>query len=298
VAVSAEQVVFDKVKTRFSKSDEDHRMVDKDADLIFDDGARHLIVRGEYRPLDISYESVQKVVFDLSTHMRGGGMSQVVGGMVGAAMAAEHVQDYWCYFEYQDKDGTAKKYLLEIDKEHSAQVIDKMKSLFGERVLMADFEQYPDLDKHTLKDLDSKHDFDKEKKERPMPAVRPGKALVVVVCPSLAARYSGKGIQFKVHANDRVIAVNKWGTYSYAYLPPGEYVIASQSENARGGRVTLEAGKEYYFFQDTFMGTWKAKTGLSRHSKELVLYELEGVYYSDWKRTSPGDPQNAAAVRE
>jgi hypothetical protein len=298
VAISAEQVTFDKVKTRFAKSDEDHRMVDKDADLVFDDSARHLIVRGEYRPLDIPYESVQKIVFDVSTHMRGGGMSQVVGGMVGAAMAAEHVQDYWCYFEYQDKDGTVKKYLLEIDKDHSAQIIDKMKTLFGERVLMADFEQYPDIDKHTLKDLDSKHDFDKEKNQRPMPAVRPDKALVVVVCPSLAARYSGKGIQFKVHANDRVIAVNKWGTYSYAYLPAGEYVIASQSENARGGSVKLEPGKEYYFFQDTFMGTWKAKTGLSRHSKELVLYELEGVYYSDWKRTSPGDPQNAAAVRE
>jgi len=294
--LQAQQATFNKVKTRFFKSDSDRRMVDKDAELVFDDAQRRLIVRNGDRPLNIGYDDVQKIVFDVSYHMRGGGMSQVVGGMVGAAMASAKVNDYWFYLEYKDKDGSSRKYLLEIDKDNAEAVLEKVKTLFPERQMMADYEQYPELDKKTLNDLESKHDFDKEKQDRPLPAVRADKALVVVVCPSLAARYAGKGIQFKFHANDRVVAVNKWGTYSYAYLDPGEYVVASQSENAGGGKVKLEAGQEYYFFQDTFMGTWKAKTGLSRHSKELVMYELEGTYYSDWKRKSSGDPQSAAAA--
>jgi len=36
----------------------------------------------------------------------------------------------------------------------------------------------------------------------------------------------------------------------------------------------------YYFFQDIFM----LHTTLSRHTKELVMYELNGAYFSDWKR--------------
>ena len=119
---------------------------------------------------------------------------------------------------------------------------------------------------------------------RPLPEVEPDKALAVVVCLPLGARYAGKGIQFKVHANDRVIAVNKMGTYSFAHVDPGEYLMASQSENAQGLKVKLETGKEYYFLQDVWMGAWKARTGISLHLKELVMYELAGAWHSDWKR--------------
>ena len=81
------------------------------------------------------------------------------------------------------------------------------------------------------------------------------KALVVVVCPPLAARFQGKGgIQYKLHANDRVVAVNTMGTYSFAYLDPGDYLLVSQTETANGFHINLEAGKDYYFLQDTFMG--------------------------------------------
>ena len=43
----------------------------------------------------------------------------------------------------------------------------------------------------------------------------------------MAARESGHGNQYKLHANDKVVAVNKPGTYIFAYLDPGEYVLAS-----------------------------------------------------------------------
>jgi hypothetical protein len=281
---SAQPSTFTKIKARFSKPD-DRRMVDKDVDLTFDDSAKKLITRGEHKPLTVLYDDVQKVVFDVSRHMRGGAMSQVVGGVVGAAMAAQRVNDYWMYLEYKDANGNAVPYLMEIDKDNAEAVIKKAESVFPGRVRVTAFpELASDIEKNTLKDLQSKHEMEPNKRDHPMPELKADKALVVVACPSLAARYSGKGIQFKFHANDKVVAVNKWGTYSIVYLEPGEYTLASQTENASGLKINLEAGKDYYFLQNTFMGAWKAKTGLSRHAKELVMYEAEGAYYSDWKR--------------
>ncbi|MBO0911233.1 MAG: hypothetical protein J2P13_05530 [Acidobacteria bacterium] len=107
---------------------------------------------------------------------------------------------------------------------------------------------------------------------------------MVVVCPVVRGGYNGRSYPFKVHANDRVIAVNKWGTYSFAYLDPGKYRMASQSANAYGFEMELEAGKSYYFLQNTFQGFVKSSTPLTRNSPELVMYLLDGSYFSDWHR--------------
>jgi hypothetical protein len=284
-SVLPQQPVSQKVKVRFNKNEKDRRLVDKDAHLTLDDGAGKLIVKNDERPLEVSYSDIQKVVFDVSTHMRGGGMSQVVGGIAGAAMASKHVNDYWCYIEYKKPDGSLQPYMLEVEKEAAPALIEKMQAILSGKVTIAEFaEKEEKIEKDTLKDLQSKHDLEVDEKTHPLPELKPDKALVVVVCPPLAARYQGKGNQFKLHANDRVVAVNKMGTYSFAHLDPGDYLLVSQIENASGFRIKLEAGKDYYFLQNTFMGMWKARTSLSRQTKELVMYELNGAYYSDWKR--------------
>lgn len=284
--MSAQQAVFSKVKVRFNKSAKDPVLVDKDVNLMFDDGGKRLYVKGEFKPLDISYGDIQKVVFDVSTHMRGGGLSQVVGGLAGAAIASAKVNDYWCYLDYKKPDGSISYHMLEIDKEHSAEVIDKMKAAAGEgKVVVAAFAEKEDkIEKNTLKDLQSKYNLKVDKTRHPVPELKPDKALVVVVCPPLAARYAGKGTQYKVHANDKVIAVNKMGTYYFTYLDPGEYLLVSQAENASGFKMNLEAGKDYYFLQNTFMGAWKARTTLSRQTKEMAMHELSGAYWADWTR--------------
>jgi hypothetical protein len=273
------------VKVRFSRSATDRRLVDKDADLVLDDSARKLTVKNQEHPLEVSYDDIQRVVFDVSTRMRGGALSQVVGGLPGAAIASKHVSHYWCYIEYKGPSGSVHSYMIEFPKEESQKAIEKMKAVLGERATVAEFpEQEETVDKNTLKDLQSKHDLKLDKKNHPLPELKPDKALVVVVCPPLAARYEGQGNQYKLHANDQVVGVNKMGTYSFAYLDPGDYLLVSQTENASGFRMKLEAGKDYYFLQDTFMGAWKARTTLSRHTKEVVMYELNGAYFSDWKR--------------
>jgi hypothetical protein len=273
-------LVFKGVKIRFNRSATDRRLVDKTVELIFDDTGRQISVKSSERPVTIAYDDVRKVVFDVTTHMRGGALGEIICGIPGAILEAKHVNDYWFYVEQTSGSFT----VLEIPKDSSAQVIDKAKALFGDRVSEYPTQQGEKIEKETLKDLQSKHSLNADKKQHPTPELKPDKALVVVVCPPLAARYSGKGNQYKLHANDKVVAVNKMGTYSFAYLDPGEYVLASQSENASALKMNLEAGKDYYFLQNTFMGAWKARTSLSLQSKEIVLHEMSGAKYADWRQ--------------
>src|SRR5262245_30007708 len=103
-----QEIVFNKVKIRFSKSDKDRRLRDEDADLIFDDGMRKLTVKSAEHPLGLAYDEIQRVVFDVSTHMRGGAVGQIVGaatGVPGVAISSAHIKDYWCYIEYRGTDG-------------------------------------------------------------------------------------------------------------------------------------------------------------------------------------------------
>jgi hypothetical protein len=96
-------------------------------------------------------------------------------------------------------------------------VIDKAKAVFGDKVSEYPTRQGAKIEKGALKDLQSKHSLRDDKKQHPIPELKPDKALVVVVCPPLAARDSGHGNQYKLHANDKVVAVNKPGTYSFAH---------------------------------------------------------------------------------
>jgi hypothetical protein len=298
--IAGETVTFDHVKVHRHKSPQKRILVDKVGVLTFNDaGKRMTFVSHAGDEFDVGYDDITKVVFEVTTHMRGGALAEVVsaagspGLVVGSIIKGIHVNDYWFYLEYKNGDHN-EPVLLEVPKESSENVIAKVTSLFGSRVTVAEFqekgeaidEKDGEIDEKQLSDLRSKHSIKIDKENHPLPEVKPDKATVVVVCPALAARYAGTGNQFKLHANDRVIAVNRWGTYSFAYLDPGKYTLVSQSVNANGFKIELEAGKSYYFLQNTFEGAVKNHTMLSRNSSELVMYELNGSYFSDWKRKS------------
>lgn len=279
-----ENTVVEHVKIRRHRSEQKRVLVDKVGVLTFDDANKKITFRDDAGDkLDLNYDDIAKVSFEVTTHMRGGALSQMIGGIPGAIIAGKHVNDYWMYVA--PANGKGEPFMMEIQKDSSDKVIEKSKATFGDRTTVAEFSEKPeDVDKNKLKDLQSKHDLKVNKESHPLPELKPDKALVVVVCPPLAARYAGVGNQFKLHANDQVIAVNRMGTYSFAYLDPGKYKLVSQSENANGFDIELEPGKDYYFLQNTFQGAWKAQTALSHNTKELVMYELDGSYYADWKR--------------
>lgn len=275
------------VRVWFSKNAKDRRLVNKKAKFILDNSTRKLTVKNHDHPLEVSYDDIQKVVFDVSAHMDNHVLlATIAGGIVGGGIEAamHHVSDYWCYIEYKGSNGPIQPYLIEFPKDQSQISIERFKAALGDKVAVADFpERAKAIDKHTLRDLQSKDAVKVDKKNHPLPELKSDKALVVVVCPTLWIRNEGVGYQYKLYANGQVIAVNKMGTYSFAYLDPGKYLLVSQSANASGFRMKLEAGKGYYFFQDTFKGRLKPRTTLSRHSKGLVMYEVNGAYYSDWK---------------
>jgi hypothetical protein len=281
--LAADTVKFSWVKIRRAKNDHSRLLVDKDGDLRFDDKDRKLTFRSEAGDdVAIGYDDVTKVVFERTSRMRGGPVAYL--SLPGLIAAAQHVTDYWFYLEYKSGDHS-ESLLFAIPKSSSEKVVAKARDLFGPRVTMPEFdEKGEEIDPNALPDFKSKHTFTADKNNHPLPEVRAEKATVVVVCPALETRYTARGNQFKLHANDHVIAVNRAGTYSIAYLDPGKYKLVSQSENANGFEMQLEAGKEYYFLQNTFQGVLRWDTELSRNSPELVMYELNGAYHSEWQR--------------
>jgi hypothetical protein len=290
VSLPAQKTVFENVKIRRHRSAEKRVLVDKIGVLTLDDANRKLTFKSDAGDnIEVRYDDIQKVVFDVATHMRGGGLAQVIqaaplaGPIVGTAIAGAHVNDYRLYFQYKDHDQN-QSVLLVVPKNHSAQIIDKTTGALGSRVTVADFpEKGVAVKKDDLKAVKSKQELRIDKQNHPLPEVRSDKATVVVVCPPLAARDAGKGNQFKLHANDQVVAVNRMGTYSFAHLDPGKYRLVSQAEDANGFEMELEAGHEYFFLQNTFQGVFRWETTLSRNSREVVTYLAEGSYLSDWK---------------
>jgi hypothetical protein len=288
---------FDHVKIHRHKSADKRQLVDKVGVLAFNDDARKLTFASRVDDtLDVPYDDVSRVVFDAATHMRAGWPAAVLaaGGMPGiiasTIIAGTHVQDHWFYLQY-NQQGDPKQALLVVPGDLTEKVISKAKEVFGDRVTVVAFaekgeeiQKNDEIDKSRVPDLKSKHSMKLDKVNHPLPEVKPDKATIVVVCPPLAARNTGWGNQFKLHANRKVVAVNKMGTYSIAYVEPGKYSLISQAENANGFEIDLEAGKTYYFLQNTYQGVMKGETKLSRNSPEVVMYLLDGAYFSDWKR--------------
>jgi hypothetical protein len=310
----SQRVVFNGIRVRFSKSGADRRLIESSGSLIFDDTARKVIVES-VKPLQIGYDDIAQVVFDRVNRIQERSAAKEIGygtvtDIIGTAGPLGKVikrtpevysrvrplstlTNFWMEIEIKMPGGSLQPALIELRQQDSTQVVAKAQQIFGKDVHMPDSLQIGhEIGKKTLKDAKAKHQVTVDRRNHPIPEIRPDKALVVVACPAVYIPGS-VAWQFKLHANDSVIAVNKIGTYSFAYLDPGEYVFASQAgflgANANGFKMILEAGGDYYFFQNVLEGysTGRYSTGLSRQAKEIVMYEVQGSYYSDWKRKAP-----------
>jgi hypothetical protein len=275
----SEDTKFEGVKIRRHKSAEQRELVDKIGVLSFEDDSQKLTFRsGAGDQFTIPYSDITKVIFDRDTHGS-------------ATMASIHLHDRWLYLEYRQGDHS-EKVLLIVPKATYDKAIAKSQSLFGDRVTISNYPEKGksdgDIDKSRIPDWRAKYSVKLDRTAHPLPEVKSDKATIVVVCPPLAARETGFWGEFKLHANGKVIAVNEMGTYSIAYVDPGKYSLISQSDDANGFEMDLEAGKTYYFIQETVIGaaflTTRIHTMLSRNSPEVVMYLADGAYLSDWKR--------------
>lgn len=287
----AQPVTFKQVMGRFPKSASDPRLLSKEVDLVFDDHARQLVVKSKDRPIDVAYADVQRAIFEVNPQIAEGVFDMFLGASIGitTGLGEGRYNNLWCYLEYRTPDGHVEAYLLEIASKDARGVVGHMREALGDRAAVVTFPEnasVEDIDKDLLPEIHSKHDVKADRDHHPMPELRHDKALIVVVATIPTGGLPGRR-QIKIHANDRVTCVNKVGTYCWFYLDPGEYQLVSQSGTASALQITVEAGMDYYFIQTVFTGGFgglKTKTILTRHTRELVMYELNGAYHSVWSR--------------
>ena len=262
----AAPVVFEGVRARYQKSDGKRHMEEKKAKLALDD-EKSVLTLDAPSALSIPYASVTKIVHEITRRS--------VGGAMGSTRV---VKDYWCLLDVKSADGSSRSYLLGIDEKLAPPAIEKMKAVFGARFVTPTFPEKPDEIKEGLPKATNKCGLSVDQKNSPAPEIIPGKALVVVVFPD----YDGRMLsaEFKIRVSDKILGVNKEGTYTFFHLDPGQVLLASEgTSNTYGMTITLEAGKDYYFMQNMFESrqvyNQQYLGAMTRQSRELVMYEIE-----------------------
>ena len=300
---TAQRVAFNDVRIRFNTND--RKQVESPASLIFDDTSRKVLVESGQKPIQINYGDVVQVIFDWRLHIHrrgaatqiglgtvvdvyrksGGRGSESIGRTIDDRLAATEKKELTSrVMMIQTKTlGSVSPFAIDIGIDDANAVIAKAKQIFGMNIYIPDVQIGYEFDKKSLPAAKTKHTVTIGK-GHPEPQVRPDKALIVVACPKVDIPGSS-GWQMKLHANDSVIAVNKPGTYSFAYVDPGEYLLASQAGfvggNVNGFKMKLEAGGDYYLLQNI---TVDHRTVLSGNPKPIVLLEIGGASFSEWKQ--------------
>jgi hypothetical protein len=318
ISTAAQQATFTDVKVRFVKPNK-REMDEKGADLVLDHAARRLRVKSSDRPLDVSFDDVQKVVVEVDTLGRkanfgasfvglaAGGL--LFGNTIATSIDKPFDNDHFVYLEYRQPNGSFAPYGLTIGKQSVPQALKELQAAFGDRLLVPRFdEKSEEMDKaqftsgraaiagpdsvpvlvgDTQQILSGKVPlrYINTDKQHPLPELRPDKALVVVATPATIMKRIGPekhyGIAY-LDANYVLVGVTGPGCYTFFYLDPGEYFLVSQTYDFVGLRLKLEAGKDYYFTQSLYAKGFRLRSFLTRHSKELVMYEVAGSLWSDW----------------
>jgi len=300
---TAQRVAFDGVRIRFNTND--RKQVESSASLVFEDTSRRVLVESGQKPVQINYDDVAQVIFDWRLRIHRRGMAKEIGlgtltdvyrklggrGAESIGRTIDNRLDATAINELTDRvmiiqtnaPGSMLQFVIEIGIDDANQVIAKAKQVFEKKVYIPDVQIGYEIDKKNLPDAKTKHAVTISK-NHPEPQVRQDKALILVACPK--ANIPGSfGWQMKLHANDSVVAVNRPGTYSFAYVDPGEYLLASQAGfaggNANGFKMKLDAGRDYYFLQNI---TAENRTVLSGNPKAIVLFEIGASSFSEWKR--------------
>ena len=300
---TAQRVAFKDVRIRFNTND--RKQVESSASLIFDDTSRKVLVESGQKPIQIDYGDVAQVIFDwrLRIHRRGaakeiglgtlvdvyrksgGRGSESIGRTIDDRLAATEINELTnrVMMIQTNTPGSMSPFVIDMGIDDANAVIAKAKQIFGKNIYIPDVQIGYEIDKKSLPAAKTKHAVTIGK-DHPEPQVRPDKALIVVACPKVDIPGSS-GWQMKLHANDSVIAVNKPGTYSFAYVDPGEYLLASQAGfaggNVNGFKMKLEADSDYYLLQNI---TVDHRTVLSGNPKPIVLLEIGGASFSEWKQ--------------
>ena len=74
----------------------------------------------------------------------------------------------------------------------------------------------------------------------------------------------GAAISMTVSVNEKVLGQTAAQTYFRLNLTPGKYSVGSHAENISSLPITLEAGRNYFVWQEVKMGLWMARSLLQQ----------------------------------
>ena len=254
VQICSAQTKFTDILVRYIWDMNDRYMYTSWAKLDLNDSSKQLTVKSKERPLNLKYEDIREIILEPSFN--------------------------YVYLEYRKTDGGSENYMFSVEQEIWDQVVEKFKSSFGDRISEGLSLIGTKIEKGELKKPRDSYSVNVDKQNRPMGEIKSDKALIVLVSRPYHYRTRNMKYKYRLQANNEVVAVYKQNNYVFFYLDPGEYVLASEDYNSSILKLKVEAGKDYYLFQDATAG--KAK--LSIHPKQVVLYELQGTYYAEWKK--------------
>jgi hypothetical protein len=272
----------------------------KKATLTLDDSARRLVLASRARApaLALSYESVARVIVEPDVRIEYSAAAALAGFALGGPLfgpaAAASISNpaksaHSVYLEYRGPDGSPASFVFSIGEKEAPAALPQLGRALGERVALVSFGETPErLEAGKFRRHAEVYGVRGDSARHPLPEPRPDRALVVVACPAEAMVSSlDKFARVAVHleVNDRVVAVNGGGTYTWFHLDPGEVLLVShplKEKEASGLRWSAETGGEYYLIQ-TFYVAGNFRSFLTRQSKELVMHEIRDLYWAEWK---------------
>lgn len=286
---------FPDVRVRFVKPT-DREMLEEDADLTIDMGARRIRVKSSDRPLDIGFDDVQQAVIELDTLGRKAGFAASIAGLIaGGILFGNSVttaidkpfdNDHFLHLRYRKVDGSNAEYGLVIGRASVPKALPTLQAAFGDRLMVPVFtEKVEAMDKGKLPPVKDAFHYLNTDRVHPLPELRPDKALVVVVTPATIMRRFGPGKPNGItplYANGALVGVSSAGCYTFFHLDPGETFLVSQTHDVVGLRLNLKAGEAYYLTQTLYAKGIRLQSFLTRHSSELVMYEVAGSLWSEW----------------
>jgi hypothetical protein len=302
LSADAQQTTPTKIKVRF-KDDKKRQQVDQDAALRIDESARRIVVLSKEHPRELGYDDVQKIIIEPDSHAGNIGFGAALtgfvaggllfGGKIATAIDNPLKTDHVVYIEPKKPDGKTTPLVLVLEKDSVPEGLKRIKATFGDLVVLPVFDEQPEqIDKKQFKSAEP-FEVKGSALEHPMPLARPEQALVVIAAPlggSFRPIETNKTTPFyaNVLVNDQVLAVNAPGSYSFFYLGPGEHLLITQAMvdkklvDVTGLRIKVEVGKEYYLMQTIYIGGGM-KSFLTRHSREVVMQEVNDLLWSEWK---------------
>jgi hypothetical protein len=297
-APSVAQSRFPDVEVRYKAAD-DVKFENDNAELVIDDKARRIFVRSKVKSMDVGFDEIERAIVEVNTHgKRAGFGASLAGFMAGGLLFGDLIatsidkpfdQDHFVLFQTNGSQGPSS-FLISVDNKSVPAALKALQAALGNKVEVPQFtekvEKIPEAQFNPPKVRFTAIPTDKK---RPVPTLQADKATIIMTAPAeimVTIKPERKGPGVLVYANQKLVTAIWAGDYTFFYLDPGEYLLVGDTPAPVGLRMKVEAGKEYHLTFTIWNKGIRLRSFMTRHSKELVMYEMAGSRWIDWNIVS------------